>query len=99
MVTAGVAIGLLIPGLFNPLTGSQLYITAPVAVRSTALPLQIRVSLLTVTTGNGSTVTITVSVDAHGGLLTVTMYVVVTVGEANGLAINGLLMPLKGDQL
>jgi hypothetical protein len=99
VVTVGVAVGLGQVVQLRPVEGDQLYVEAPLAVRETFPPIHIAgAEGVTVTTGNGCTVTVTVAVFVQPlEEVPVTVYVVVTVGEAVGLTQLVQLNPVEGD--
>jgi hypothetical protein len=99
LVTVGVATGVALVVLLNPVEGDQTYVVAPLAVNVVEVPLQIVISGLTVTFGTGLTVMVTVDVLLQGPVVPVTVYVVVADGEATGFATVELLNPAAGDQL
>ncbi len=74
-------------------------------MKVTAVPVQIEIPgealmlIAGVDAEEGITVTLAVSVNTHELLDELTVYVVVTVGVAIGLAIFGLLSELPGDQV
>lgn len=72
---------------------------APLALNGVDEPAQIVAVPLAVTVGTGFTVTITVFVFEQPEVVPVTVYVVVALGESDGLAIAGLLTPVVGLQL
>src|SRR5262245_48352313 len=61
VVDVGLAVGLLIPALLNPVAGVHEYVVPPVALSWAVAPTQI-VAELALTTGNGFTVTVEVVV-------------------------------------
>lgn len=88
----GFATGFAMLALLRPVAGLQLYdVEAPLAVSVVLLPAQIVVVPLTVITGIGFTVTVTVEVPVQEPCVPLTVYVVVDVGDATGLAIVALL--------
>ena len=98
----GVATGLGIDGLLNPVTGSQLYVTlsGDDAKSCPEPPVQISVSADVVTNGSGFTVTFTVSMAVHWlPGFTVMMYCTLAFGFAEGINEVGLDKPVAGDQL
>jgi hypothetical protein len=72
----------------NPVAGAQVYVEAPVAVSVVDVPWHIVTFEPALTVGIGATVTVTVAVFEHPvvAFVPVTVYVVVTVGQALGLA-------------
>jgi hypothetical protein len=83
----GLAVGLAQAVHDNPVDGVHTYDAAPVAVSTVLLPLHIMAFAPALTTGNGFTVTVTIAVSIHPvAFEPVTIYVVVTVGLAVGLA-------------
>ena len=100
VVEVGVAVGLETVPLLSVDDGVQLYVLPLLVPFSTVLdPLQTVTSGPALTVGGGFTVTVTIAVDEHPAFVTVTVYVVVTVGFATGFAITLLLNPVPGDQL
>jgi hypothetical protein len=86
--------------LLNPVAGAQLYVFALLLALSVVLPpLQIVTFDPAVTVGGALTVTVTLALEEHPALVTVTVYVVVTVGLADGLETVVLLKPVEGLQL
>ena len=100
MVVLGLAFGLAIVALLNPVVGLQLYVVAPVAVNVVEEPAQIGLEpLVAFTVGIAVTVTVDVAVLEQPLLVPVTVYVVVVVGLATGLYIEVELNPVEGNQL
>ena len=99
VLTVGLAVGLEILATLNPVVGNQLYELAPVAVITVLFPLQIVVVPVIIIVGNGVTLTVIVFVPVQAPTVPLTVYVVVTVGDATGLAIFDALNPVEGDQL
>jgi hypothetical protein len=86
--------------LLNPVEGAQLYVFALLLALSVVLPpLHIVTFEPAVTVGGGLTVTVTLALEEHPALVTVTVYVVVVVGLAEGLETVVLLNPVDGLQL
>jgi hypothetical protein len=84
----------------NPEDGDQLYVAAPEAFKVVDEPLQIATLEPPLTTGNGFTVIVTVAVFTQPlEFVPVTVYVVVAVGLAVGLAQFVQVRPLPGDHV
>ena len=90
--------GVAIDGLFKPLTGLHRYEIPPDALRSADSCGHIEISCPAFALGSGFTLSTILSVAEHPLLsVTVTEYVVVTVGFATGFAMFGLLSDDTGD--
>jgi hypothetical protein len=100
-VVVGDAVGFAQVEQLKPVVGDHTYETAPLAVRPTLLPEQMVAGEgLMVIVGRGRTVTVTVAVPVQpAALVPVTVYVVVTVGDAVGLGQVVQLKPVEGVQL
>ena len=98
VVAPGVAEGLETVVLLNPLAGDQEKPVPPLALSVVELPLHMATPDPAVAVGNGLTVIVTLAVLEQFPLETVTVYVVVVVGEALGLETVMLLNPVAGDQ-
>jgi hypothetical protein len=102
VVTVGDADGLIMLGSFNPVDGCHLYVVPLVAVvvSTMLLPLQIAVSGMEAMVATGSTSTKMLSLAVHClSVVTTTVYCVLAVGEAKGLATVGSLNPAAGSHL
>ena len=100
VVVEGVAVGLLIVELFREEAGNQTYVPPPVAFRVVFPPLQTVALVVLAVALAVFTLTVTVVVPVHPlASVTVSGYVVVTVGEATGLLIVELFNEEDGAQL
>ena len=95
----GAATGLATVDELNPVPGLQLYEAAPLAVNVVLPPVHILVVPETETLGVVFTNTVTCAVSEQLPDVPVTVYVVVTNGDAVGLAAEALLNPVIGNQL
>lgn len=99
MVVVGLATGSAIALLFKAVEGDQLYDEAPLANNGVVDPEHIVAAPLAVKVGIGFTVIVTDAVFPQPFVVPVTVYVVVEVGLAVGVAEVVLLKPVAGDQL
>ena len=98
-MVVGLTLVWLAVGLERPVEGLQAYefpASADVPI-SVLAPRQIVVSLPALAFGGGSIVTVTKAESIHVPLDTSTLYFVVIVGFAVGVAMNGLSKPVLGD--
>ena len=104
VVIVGAATGFAEVVLFNPVDGDQLYVEPKGAVGAppivTLCPVQIE-KLFPASVGTEGLMAIVIVSEPEHPLtsVTFTVYVVVTVGEATGFEIFGLLRVPEGDQL
>ena len=100
VVVVGDAVGLEQGLQDNPVAGDQVYDVAPVACSPTLKPTHIVLSAPAFTVGNMLTVTVTVAVSLQlAPLMPITVYIVVVVGLAVGLAQLVHDNPVAGDQV
>lgn len=85
--------------LLKSVVGNQVNVDAPEAVRVVLVPVHKVVVPLTVITGNEITVNVAVAVLEQPLVVPVTVYVVVELGVAIGLATVDELNPVVGNQL
>jgi hypothetical protein len=98
VVVVGDATGLAMFVAERPVAGLHEYVLPPVAFNVTELPAHMDVLLPALIVGSGFTVTVTVAVlEQPPVAVPVTVYVVVAVGEATGLAMFVAERPVDGD--